>query len=84
MKSFIVALILAFAFTLSTNVLAQDKDKKGTTTTTTTTTVVKDGKTKTINKKITKSKKECSGNGSCCSDKKGKMENCDMQKKDTK
>ena len=70
MKSFIAALILLFASSLGTNVLAQDKDKKGTTTTTsTTTTVTKDGKTKNITKKITKtSKKECSMKEGCCKD----------------
>jgi hypothetical protein len=85
MKSFITALILLFAFSLGTNVLAQDKDKKGTTTTNTTTTVTKDGKTTTkkITKKISKTaKKECVTKSGCCEDESNGS--CSDSKKDTK
>jgi hypothetical protein len=85
MKSFILALVLTFAFTLSANSFAQDKEKTQTTTTTnTTSTVTKDGKTKNITKKMSKtSKKECTMKGGCCKD--GSNKECkDMPKKDTK
>ena len=80
MKSLIVALVLALALSVSAKNTTPDpksKDSKQTVTTETKTTVTKDGKTKKVTRKITKTaKKECTDKSGCCSDEGSKSGEC--------